>query len=152
MASRRRTVHVWSHSQPVPTGERTRKTDRGRAVHSVWFEVILELGWLGSVIYVSLLFSFWRACGRIERRAGADDPTRLLSSSFLTSLIICFVAFTFLDSMRQEMLFWLCAMLVALEFQSRELEVSAVSTTPTQMAASPSRRRSIYWRHRGGSD
>ena len=124
----------------------------GRSVHSVWFEVILELGWLGGVIYVLLLSSYRSAYGRIRGRPGANDATRLLGSALLTSMIVCLVAFTFLDSMRQEIFFWLCSMLVALDLQLRDQDLSPVATTPTLPSAPPARRRSRYWRDTGGSN
>src|SRR3546814_2290871 len=57
------------------------RTGRGRNYHSVYFEILGELGYVGLAIYLALLFAVWRMGSRtITLTARSEEHTSELRS------------------------------------------------------------------------
>ena len=78
-----------------------------RAVHSTWFGVVSETGYLGLMLFVLIIASAFRTCWRIRRMA-RQDPRYEELGAYATGLEGAFVAFviggTFVNFHYNEML------------------------------------------------
>lgn len=82
---------------------------RSRSVHSTWFEVLTEVGYLGLFCFVMMLLSSWQAVSRVRRHlkkiGDLEDYYKMIA---IQGAAICFViTMTFLNRMRAEVLYWL---------------------------------------------
>lgn len=90
---------------------------RGRSVHSSWFGVIAELGYVGMGFYLLNLLLAWRNC-RFASRVARQDPRlediRQFSSAIEASLVVFCVGGTFLPFQYNEMFFHIvgCSMVL----------------------------------------
>jgi len=87
-----------------------------RAVHSLWFQSLSEVGWLGFVIFLTLLFSIYRYSNRAKKRA---IELNLVEQYYLivaieASLLSFMVAGSFLDVFRSEIFYWLMMFNIAM--------------------------------------
>ena len=92
--------------QHVNTG-----THRNRAVHSSWFQTLIEIGYFSLFLFSMMLISaalILRKTLRICKER--DDPDGVLPALVLQSALISYlVAATFIDRMRAEVMYWLLA-------------------------------------------
>jgi probable O-glycosylation ligase (exosortase A-associated) len=106
-----------------------------RAVHSVWFGLMAELGYPGLFLFVTIWLLAVRACVRVSA-AGKHDPSkrdlRLYANGLLTSLIAFAVGGSFLAAQYSEMLWHFFGL-------SSALHLLAVSEAPAHaiVAAAP---------------
>jgi hypothetical protein len=82
---------------------------RNRAVHSTWFEVLSEVGYLGFFFFCMMLFSCFRTSSKckksLKNNNEIDHYFRILA---LEAALICFiVTMTFLNRFKAEILYWL---------------------------------------------
>jgi probable O-glycosylation ligase (exosortase A-associated) len=63
-----------------------------RAIHSVYFQVLGEQGFLGLVLFVALLFLSWRNCSRVRKRT-RDMPDVRWAFDMASMLQVSLVAF-----------------------------------------------------------
>lgn len=82
---------------------------RNRSVHSTWFEVLAETGYLGLLVFISMLTMAYRALSacrkQLEQMGDVDEYFKIiaLQSAFVGFL----VAMSFIDRARSEILYWL---------------------------------------------
>jgi len=82
---------------------------RNRTVHSSWFEALSEVGYLGFIAFIMMVYSAYRVldlCKKRLRGEGcADDYFKMIAIQ--AALIAFVVAMTFINRMRAEVLYWL---------------------------------------------
>ncbi len=86
-----------------------------RAVHSSWFQLLGEVGWIGAGIFLCLLFSTWRLLRDTKRyliEKGRNDAYFQIIS-IQCAMISFMVAATFIDRIRAEVFFWLFLFIAA---------------------------------------
>jgi probable O-glycosylation ligase (exosortase A-associated) len=84
-----------------------------RSVHSSFFGVIAELGYIGIALFATILFSAFHSCHRVSKIAVSDPELphlRLAANSLRLSLLVFLIGGSFLPSQYQEML-WHCIFL-----------------------------------------
>jgi len=90
--------------QNVHTGN-----SRNRAVHSTWFEALSEIGYIGLVALIAMLYCCYstnRKCMRKLRQQNRVDEYFKVRA--IEAALICFIiTMTFLNRMRAEVLYWL---------------------------------------------
>lgn len=80
-----------------------------KAVHSMWFQALAELGWLGLVLLIGLVLACFRCIRRIRRtpiRRGSREKILLLAA-LQGALLTYLVAGTFIDQFRAQILYWM---------------------------------------------
>lgn len=79
-----------------------------KAIHSSWFQSLAELGWLGPVMFFSLISSCFLACRKIKKIAIKHNYVKLFFK--ILALECAFIAYlgaaTFLDQIRAQILYW----------------------------------------------
>jgi len=63
-----------------------------RAIHSIYFRVLGEQGFLGLVLFLALLFASWRNCSRVRKRT-RDIPDMKWAFDLASMLQVSLVAF-----------------------------------------------------------
>ncbi|HVR76480.1 MAG TPA: O-antigen ligase family protein, partial [Planctomycetota bacterium] len=105
----------------------------GRAVHSVWFGVLAETGYIGLALYVILFVCALRNC-HVARKAGLRDPTLRnltpIAASFETSLFVFLVGGLFLSFQYNEMILHFLATTMVI----RRLVPAPAAHTPLELA------------------
>jgi len=89
-----------------------------RAVHSAWFGVLAELGYLGLAVFMIIAFSSLRACGRVRRMARRGDVSAALgryANGMQSALVAFMVGGSFVSFHYSEMLWHFFALTMALE-------------------------------------
>jgi len=79
-----------------------------RAVHSSWFQMLSEVGWLGTAIFLGLLFSAWRLLQNTKKyliNQGRNEAYFQMIS-LQCAMIAFMVTATFIDRIRAEIFFW----------------------------------------------
>jgi hypothetical protein len=93
----------------------------GRAVHSMWFQALSEIGWLGAGFLLCLLLSIYKHMRRAKKHAVFNRDYimyyRLITVE--SALISFMVAGSFINAFRAEIFYWLilfciCASTIAL--------------------------------------
>jgi len=90
----------------------------GRSVHSAWFGVLSELGYVGFGIYVLILLQSLRNCWaarRIARQSSEFGELQRFAASFESSLWVFIVGGSFLPFQYNEMLWHVIGMSLALK-------------------------------------
>jgi probable O-glycosylation ligase (exosortase A-associated) len=120
---------------------------RGRNYHSVYFEILGELGYVGLAIYLSLLFAVWRMAGRtiaLTRRRPdlhwAGDLARMCQVSF--------VGFAIAGAFQNLAFFDLYFHLIALVFLAHQAVISVLAEESPAMRPFGARSRSPALRGR----
>ncbi len=104
---------------------------RVRAVHSLWFQALSEVGWLGFIIFLLLLKSIFQQnkMARIRLRAQKDYKNYYLLIAIEGGLLGFLTTGTFIDAFRSEILYWfmlfcICASTITLRnLQENESKV-----------------------------
>lgn len=86
-----------------------REGHTGRAVHSIWFQGLSEVGWVGFTFFVLLLLSTKRHTGKAKKEAvkHEDYECYYLIVALEASVISFLAAASFIDAFRAETLYWL---------------------------------------------
>lgn len=83
--------------------------NRSRSVHSTWFETLTEVGYLGLLFFILMLWSAWKHLNKVRTYLRdnqlVDEYFRIIALQ--GSLLAFIVAMTFLNRMRAEVLYWL---------------------------------------------
>ncbi|MCH8499095.1 MAG: O-antigen ligase family protein [Marinobacter sp.] len=99
-------IHVSQNYLPERYFERR---DTGKAVHSTWFQIIGEVGWIGFSIFLAMLVAVFRTSFATKKFLIAsgkyDEYFKVLVLE--AGLIAFLVAATFIDRGRAEVLYWL---------------------------------------------
>ncbi|MGM0953176.1 MAG: O-antigen ligase family protein [Pseudomonadota bacterium] len=100
---------------PIYMDEQTRGGEGLRAVHSMWFQGLAELGWLGLIVFLFLLFSLYRISRQTKRylleQENTDAYFKMLALE--CALIGFLIAGSFIDRFRAEVLYWMILFLAA---------------------------------------
>ena len=90
--------------QSVATGR-----SRNRAVHSIWFQALTEVGYLGTFFFIMMLFSAYQLTRKIKKQALVDQNTSMyfISNALQSACIGYLTAATFLDRFRAVALYML---------------------------------------------
>jgi probable O-glycosylation ligase (exosortase A-associated) len=89
-----------------------------RAVHSVWFGVVAELGYPGLMLFILIVFGSLRSCRRVRKAAERGEipaPLGHYAIAFETSLVAFMVGGSFVSFQYNEMLWHYFALTIALE-------------------------------------
>jgi O-antigen ligase len=80
-----------------------------KAVHSMWFQSLAELGWPGPVLLILLITSCFRLTSRTKAHLiKQNDPHHYFQVVALEAALLSFiVAGTFIDEFRSELFYWL---------------------------------------------
>ncbi len=118
-----------------------------RAVHSSWFGVLSELGYIGFVLYVSILLLAFRACWQAAKRAkrGKAPPHMYnFAVALQTALIACVVGSSFVSWQYNEMLWNTIGLTMALDRLTKASAAAAdkdvVAVRPEVVVPPPHRR------------
>jgi len=98
----------WTHGQYLTN----------RAVHSAWFGVLAESGYVGLALFVTIIFSSLLACRRVRRQAKLGEIPEELGAyavAFEAALIAFMVGGSFVSFHYCEMLWHYFALTIALE-------------------------------------
>jgi putative inorganic carbon (HCO3(-)) transporter len=91
---------------------------RRRSVHSMWFGVMAESGFLGLLLFLLLYYQSWRSCVRARRKCG-NDPTRAFlkecATAIETGLLVAAVGGAFLSFQYIEMLWHFFGLSIIIE-------------------------------------
>jgi probable O-glycosylation ligase (exosortase A-associated) len=117
--------------QSTPAWERYGPEDAlPRAVHSIYFRVLGEQGFLGLALFAALLFASWKNCSRVRKRSRDLPDMRWafdMASMLQVSLVAFMAAGTFLPMSYFDLSFQLMALSAVLadlcmqQIQSRQL-------------------------------
>lgn len=116
------------------------RTGRGRNYHSVYFEILGELGYVGLVIYLSLLFAAWRSGSRIISLT-RNRPDLLWANDLTRMTQVSLVGFATAGAFQNLAFFDLYFHLVAILFLTQCIVTKQVSDA-VATGALPSFRRS----------
>jgi hypothetical protein len=79
-----------------------------RAVHSSWFQMLSEVGWLGAGIFLGLLLSAWRLLENTKKYliSQGRNEAYFQMISLQCAMIAFMITATFIDRIRAEIFFW----------------------------------------------
>ena len=113
-----------------------------RAVHSIFFQVLAEQGFVGLGLFLGLLVAGWRACNAVRRQT-VDDPANKwaydLSSMLQVSLVAYAVAGAFLPLPYFDLVYQLLAIiaLVRVQFATQPAATAAKRSGVRGVQATP---------------
>lgn len=90
--------------QEVATGR-----SRNKSVHSSWFEVLTEIGYIGFLIFIALMFSCYRCLRKVRYylKSQGDIDQYFKVIAIQCSLVSYLVCATFMNRYRAEILYWI---------------------------------------------
>lgn len=90
-------------AENVNTGKR-----RNRAVHSTWFEVLTEIGYLGAFAFCGMIYySFYTMMKTARKLKESHSPEKYFKVVAINCALLSFVVImTFLNRLRAEILYW----------------------------------------------
>jgi probable O-glycosylation ligase (exosortase A-associated) len=101
---------VFQRYLPEPTAT----FNRGRAAHSIYFQVLGDHGFIGLALYLAILGLAWRLTGRLSgRRSGSDHQLHALGQMVRVSLATYCVAGAALNVAYESLVFCLLGLLSA---------------------------------------
>lgn len=110
-----------------------------RAVHSVWFGLLSELGYPGLMLFIAILAGSLLSCQRIRKRAKLEgrENIAIYASHLQTTILVFIVGGSFLNAQYLELIWHIVALTVALE----RISVAAPVTATAPVEAKPTRVR-----------
>jgi probable O-glycosylation ligase (exosortase A-associated) len=89
---------------------------RGRAVHSLWFQGLSEIGWLGFIVFISLLISVYRYSRRAKIHALKLNYIKqyYFVIAIEGGLLAFLVAGSFINAFRAQILYWIIIFLISI--------------------------------------
>lgn len=109
-----------------------------RDVHSIYFEVLGEHGWIGLSLFLALLVFTWLKCGSIIRMSKKQVDgawARDLASMLQVSLVAYMTAGAFLGLAYFDYIYYLMAITVALHYYVRSRQPEVATSTATRTPA-----------------
>ena len=91
-------------------------TRKYRAVHSIWFQTLAEIGWHGFVIFCFLVYSSFRSLILVKKRSEAmgDHNSFYLAHALLSAYVGLLVASSFINQFRVQVFYWLILFIACL--------------------------------------
>jgi len=85
-----------------------------KAVHSIWFQALAEVGWLGAVVFIALIVSSLRSLNRVRRKCIEDEDlsTFYLSQALFSAFIGLLITSSFINQFRVQIVYW-CILFVS---------------------------------------
>lgn len=110
-------------SSYIPEEINTGKS-RSRSVHSSWFEALSEVGYIGLVVLLYLIYLSIKLSNSAKNYfKSVDDPTSfLLVIALQASLLSTYVSMSFISRMRGETFMWLLMFIAALYEITKRLQ------------------------------
>ena len=105
---------------------------RGKAFHSVYFEILGEHGWPGIILFAGLILTSLVSLQNVARRARAMPELaacRDLAFALQVSLVVMLVCGVFIGVAFQPMLYYLFALSACLSHHARQVELHRGSTS-----------------------
>ncbi|MCU7555624.1 O-antigen ligase family protein [Alteromonas sp. ASW11-19] len=80
-----------------------------RAVHSIWFQALAEIGWHGFIFFLALLLSLWRGVLKARKLAASVGNLDMyyMGVAIEAGCISFLLAASFIDAFRIQLLYWL---------------------------------------------
>jgi probable O-glycosylation ligase (exosortase A-associated) len=111
-----------------------------RAVHSVWFGLLADMGYPGLLLFVLLvadtLWSCWRVSSRFRNDPDHRD-LRIYANALMTSIIAFSVGGTFLSYQYNEMIWHFIGLSIALTFLANEAPSAVTEVEKAKAYAQP---------------
>jgi hypothetical protein len=128
---------IYYSDQYIPAAINT-GTKRNRAVHSTWFEVLAEIGYLGFISFCGVIYYSFMTCYRASKRLKENNDTeRYFKVIAINCALLGFVvSMTFLNRLRAEILYW-CILYTAIAYNlyvlqpKQQANISKVSNIQT---------------------
>lgn len=85
------------------------KGEKLRAVHSIWFQGLSEVGWHGMLFFLMVLWTIKKQIGKLKRVVASygDFKTYYLGVALEGACIAFLVSASFIDMFRSQVLYWL---------------------------------------------
>lgn len=112
--------------QNIDTG-----SSRNRAVHSIWFQALTEVGILGFIVFILVLGCSAKSLSKMKKLAAIRDDTELyfMSSALQGAFLSFLVAATFLDRFRAVALYMLIMFVAAAYKVNRDGAVTVMKSS-----------------------
>lgn len=91
----------------VPEKFFTNGRDR-KAVHSIWFQALAEIGWIGLTVFIALIASVFRSLSEVKRKCVDDKnlPTFYLAQALFSAFAGLLVTSSFINQFRVQIIYW----------------------------------------------
>lgn len=82
---------------------------RRKAVHSIWFQALAEVGWQGLIAFLLVVITTYISLARVKKRCVEVNNHRLfyLSHTLQSAFITLLVTSTFINQFRVQIVYWL---------------------------------------------
>jgi len=79
-----------------------------KAVHSIWFQALGEIGWHGFIIFCLLIISTYLALRRIKRKCKKENDHHLfyLGQALQSAFVTLLVTSSFINQFRVQIIYW----------------------------------------------
>ena len=83
------------------------KGQLGKSVHSMWFQALTEVGWLGFIVFLTLIGSTILSIRKIKKVSGSINLQAFyLATALYAAFIGICVANSFINQFRTQMIYW----------------------------------------------
>lgn len=128
------------------------ETEIPRAAHSVWFSLLAETGYVGLIVYISLVVTVIVACRRVMSNAPPGrlrrkDPMWNYAAAVMAAVVTFAVGGTFLSQARFEYVYalYMTAVPIMILSESR-VPRKGPATAGTSVSLDPATRRTLQWK------
>jgi len=79
-----------------------------KAVHSIWFQALSEIGWIGFFIFLIIIISAFISLYRVKRKCmdNKDMPTYYFTQALFSAFIGLLITSSFINQLRVQMIYW----------------------------------------------
>ena len=107
-------IHGYNILAPVYMDEQTRGSVVNRSVHSLWFQGLSEVGWLGLSVFLLMLITLFRISHKAKIYVLKKKEYNIYFKfiALECSLLGFLVAGTFINRFRAEILYWMILFLL----------------------------------------
>jgi hypothetical protein len=85
-----------------------------RSVHSLWFQVLAELGWLGLFVFLMLIYKVYRSTRNVIKESVSNDYQFYFSVALLAGFIGLILTSSFIDQFRNQIIYIILLFLISL--------------------------------------
>lgn len=89
-----------------------------KAVHSIWMQALSEVGWIGFISFLMIIFYCYRFLSEIKARSIKDNDSYnyYLAHALLSSFLGILVASSFINQFRVQTVYWMLLYFLFLQF------------------------------------